>query len=199
MQPPATPTLSTRLFSAGLALFLILCLVQTLIPTLSIPLVNLVVAGLSLLTLGVHEVGHLVFGFFGEFIAVLGGTLGQILFPLILFALALYRPRDCVIAPFFAFWLGHGLLSTAVYIADARSQSLPLASLGWITGGEAPGHDWNYLLGKLGLLPLDAVIGGFVYVVGLLVMAGAIALAVLLAAGFDPLAPLRNLRLFSRN
>ena len=40
-----------------------------------------------------HEAGHVIFGFFGEFIAVLGGSLNQVLIPLIA-AVAFLRTRQ---------------------------------------------------------------------------------------------------------
>ena len=47
-------------------------------------------------------------------------------------------------------WLSFSLFNLATYVGDARDQYLPL--LGF---SEEPIHDWNYLLGKLGLLEAD--------------------------------------------
>jgi hypothetical protein len=52
-------------------------------------------------------------------------------------------------------------------MADARKMALPLVTP---FGGEEIIHDWNYLLGKLGLLHLDTVLGGFVRVFAVLNM-----------------------------
>ena len=52
------------------------------------------------------------------------------------------------------------------YAADARAQMVPLVS----PFGGAPGHDWNYLLGTLGLLGRDQVIRGTFHVAGILTM-----------------------------
>ena len=51
-------------------------------------------------------------------------------------------------------------------MADARAQMLPLVS----PFPGAPGHDWNYLLGTLGLLRQDRVIGGVFRVAGTVTM-----------------------------
>jgi hypothetical protein len=118
------------------------------------------------LNLGIHELGHLIFIPFGRFLTVAGGTITQCLVPLISFFM-FYKQRD-----FFAIcvsfcWMGTNLFSIAVYMADARKMALPLVTP---FGGEEIIHDWNYLLGKLDLLHLDTVLGGFVRVFAVLNM-----------------------------
>jgi hypothetical protein len=118
------------------------------------------------LNLGIHELGHLIFTPLGKFLMVAGGTIAQCLVPFISFFM-FYRQRD-----FFAFtvsfcWMGTNLFSVAVYMADARAMALPLVTP---FGGEEIIHDWNYLLGKLGLLHSDASLGGFVRVLAILNM-----------------------------
>lgn len=112
------------------------------------------------LDLAIHEAGHLVFAFGGELLALLGGTLLQLLVP-IAFALALWRQGDRHGATVPLWWLGQSCWNVSVYIKDARAQELPL-----VGGGE---HDWAILLGERGLLPRDQEIGGAVYLVGVLV------------------------------
>jgi hypothetical protein len=118
------------------------------------------------LNLGIHELGHLIFSPLGQFLAVAGGTIAQCLVPLISFFM-FYRQKD-----FFAFtvsfcWMGTNLFSIAVYMADARAMALTLVTP---FGGEEIIHDWNYLLGKLGLINSDAVLGGFVRMLAILNM-----------------------------
>jgi hypothetical protein len=118
------------------------------------------------LNLGIHELGHLIFIPFGKFLVVAGGTIAQCLVPLISFFM-FYKQRD-----FFAIcvsfcWMGTNLFSIAVYMADARKMVLPLVTP---FGGEEIIHDWNYLLGKLGLLHSDTVLGGCVRVLAILNM-----------------------------
>ena len=118
------------------------------------------------LNLGIHELGHLIFSPLGKFLMVAGGTIAQCLVPLISFFM-FYRQKD-----FFAFtvsfcWMGTNLFSVAVYMADARAMALTLVTP---FGGEEIIHDWNYLLGKLGLLHSDVALSGFVRVLAILNM-----------------------------
>ena len=112
---------------------------------------------LDSLDLAIHETGHLVFAFGGETLAVLGGTLFQLMVPAA-FAVALWRGGDRHGATVPLWWLAQSCWNVAVYIKDARAQELPL-----VGGGE---HDWAYLLGAAGWLQRDQAIGGAVFLVG---------------------------------
>jgi hypothetical protein len=104
--------------------------------------------------LAIHETGHLVFGPFGEFVGFAGGTLFQLIMPL-LFVGYFWRAGDRHAASVALWWVGQNCGHIAPYAADARAQELPL-----VGGGE---HDWAYLLGRTGLLAHDRGIGhGFV-------------------------------------
>ena len=46
---------------------------------------------LHLIDLVFHEAGHIIFGFFGRFIAVLGGSLNQVLIPVVCTAVFAWR------------------------------------------------------------------------------------------------------------
>lgn len=105
------------------------------------------------INLGIHEWGHYVFAPFGEFMALLGGTLLQCLAPL-LAVLAFVRQRDFFAIAVCAGWLSTNLFGVATYVGDARAMQLPLVTPG---GGPAM-HDWHYLLGRLDLLPYDHAI-----------------------------------------
>ncbi len=161
-----------RVGAALMALGLTLGLLETVFPEVQIPLIGLLLSALSLLSFLIHEAGHQVFGLMGQFIGVLGGTLAQILFPLAVGALAFYRRQ--LVWTFFIFWLGQGLTEISRYIGDARAQQLPLFTPQTAFGGPAAIHDWNYILGTLGLLPFDRVLAALVFAAGLLVMAAAV-------------------------
>lgn len=107
-----------------------------------------------------HEAGHVVFGFFGDFIQFLGGSLLQLLVPAGL-TLYFFIKRQLFSSAVTMFWTAQNLMDISVYIKDARAMLLPL-----IGGGE---HDWSYLLSSLNLLAYDQVIGKFVFVFGCLV------------------------------
>ena len=98
-----------------------------------------------------HEAGHVIFMPFGHFMMVLGGTLGQLLMPLIAGVALLWKNRDAFGASLALWWLGQSCMDVAPYINDARDLRLPL--LGGGTGQDRPGmHDWENLLLELGLL-----------------------------------------------
>jgi len=113
--------------------------------------------------LAIHETGHLVFGPFGEFIGFAGGTLFQLIMPLT-FVGYFVRRGDQHAASVALWWVGQNCGHIAYYVADARAMSLPL-----VGGGE---HDWNYLLGELGLLARDQAISHSIVVTGVLLVLG---------------------------
>ncbi len=123
------------------------------------------------INLGIHEIGHLVFRFGGEVICAFGGTLLQCLAPLIAIVVFLKTP-DLTAIPFAMTWLASNLLNVSYYIADASKMALHLVTPG---GGEAS-HDWNFLLGKFGLLGKERFISGCVSFLGFIVMIAAILL-----------------------
>ena len=112
---------------------------------------------LDSLDLAIHETGHLVFAFGGELLTLLGGTLFQLFVPAV-FVAALWRQGDRHGATVPLWWLGQNCWNISLYIKDARRQELPL-----VGGGE---HDWALLLGELGWLDRDQVIGGAVFLIG---------------------------------
>ena len=118
-----------------------------------------------------HEAGHVIFGFFGEFLAVLGGSLTQVLVPAIATA-AFLRTRQWASAAVTLFWTGQSLTDVAIYAADGWAKALPLLAEGLI-------HDWNYLLGRLGLLQSAETVGRLISGLGALTMLAALLLLAL--------------------
>lgn len=100
----------------------------------------------------IHEAGHFFFSLFGKFIYTLGGTLMQIILPSIIAAF-FFRNNYRTGVQFGFLWLGQNFINISVYAADARAQKLPLL------GGKKVYHDWHYLLGELGLLQYDDIVG----------------------------------------
>ncbi|MCA9355834.1 hypothetical protein KC865_04810 [Candidatus Kaiserbacteria bacterium] len=99
-----------------------------------------------------HEAGHFIFMFFGKFMAVLGGSLLEILVPTIVI-FSFWRTRQYFSATFGCWWLATALLSVSVYASDAQEKMLPLL------GGKHVVHDWSFLLTQLGLLKYDNLVG----------------------------------------
>lgn len=120
---------------------------------------------LDSLDLAIHESGHLIFAFGGEFLGLFGGTLAQLLIPTA-FAAALWRQGDRHGATVPLWWLGQNCTNVAVYIKDARVQELPL-----VGGGE---HDWFLLLERFGMLESELAIGRMVTVIGALCFGAAV-------------------------
>lgn len=127
-----------------------------------------------------HEAGHPLFSFFGEFAMVAGGTLMQLLFPLA-FVVYFHRSRQPFGAAVSLAWLGESLFNVARYAADARARVLPLL------GGDEVGHDWVYMLGHLGMLHRDLSVAHGIRVAGGLVLLASVAWAV--KAALAPAAP----------
>ncbi len=122
------------------------------------------------INLGIHEAGHLVLSFMPKFIMAAGGTLFQCAAPVVAAWLFLRQP-DYFAVPFCGAWLSDNLYGVAAYIGDARAMELPLVSVG---GGEAD-HDWNYMLGTLGLLNFDTALAALVRVIAFVLMAASLA------------------------
>jgi hypothetical protein len=126
---------------------------------------------IDLVFIPIHEGGHLLFRFLGQWISIAGGTFLQLFAP---FALALYfaLQRHVTGTAFCAFFFFEQFLPIATYMADARAQALPL-----LTVGDASYviHDWNYLFASLGLLNHDTQIAATVRALGWLGMLATVA------------------------
>ncbi len=99
-----------------------------------------------------HEAGHIIFKPFGRFIASLGGSLAQLLMPLICMAVFLVGTKDTFAASFSMWWLGENFMDLAPYINDAKALVMPL--VGGNTGRTSPYgfHDWEFILKESGLI-----------------------------------------------
>ena len=107
---------------------------------------------LHLVNLPFHEAGHVFFTPFGDFVRVLGGTLGQLIMPMVCCLTLLLKTRDPFGAGAALWWFGENFLDIAPYIDDAGTGELPL--LGGNTGESTPYgfHDWEYLMTETGRL-----------------------------------------------
>lgn len=101
----------------------------------------------------IHEAGHIVFMLFGEFMTIAGGSLLQVIVPVV-FAGYFYRREQFYSAALVLFWVGESLLNVSVYAGDAISMQLPLL------GGDDSIHDWNYILDRLRLLAATSKVAG---------------------------------------
>lgn len=106
-----------------------------------------------------HEAGHVIFRPLGRFMTILGGSLMQLLVPLVVIVAFTWKNQDNFGASIGLWWLAQSMMDLAPYINDARAGQLML--LGGVTGEDMPGiHDWRNILSDLGLLQRDHVIAG---------------------------------------
>ncbi len=115
---------------------------------------------LDSLDLLIHEAGHWIFIFFGEFMHILGGSLTQVLLPAI-FAFYFFARKQYFSASAVLFWVAQNILYVAVYMGDSIVQQLPLL------GGDSTIHDWNWILSAMGLLKYTDVLSRIAYSCGL--------------------------------
>ena len=109
----------------------------------------------------IHEGGHFFFSWFGDTIRILGGTLGELLVPL-LCATYFFLQRETTGFAFSMFWFFENLPYIGTYMADARTAALPLVGSG--------DSDWEILFTQWGLLAQDQKIGTTMRILGFLGM-----------------------------
>lgn len=123
---------------------------------------------MHLINLPFHEAGHVFFSLFGRFIQVLGGSLGQLLIPLIV-SVSFSLRRDFFAMSVGLWWLGQSFMDLAPYIDDARAGQLML--LGGVTGSEVEDyHDWEIILTRLGLMSYDHILARISFGCGVIIM-----------------------------
>lgn len=105
-----------------------------------------------------HEVGHPFFGMFGRTMGLYGGTIAQLVFPLVV-AVEFWRRGATMSFAVGSLWFFQNFFNIARYAADARAQVIPL-----VGGGE---HDWWNILSRWGALKHDVTIGIIIASIGL--------------------------------
>lgn len=120
--------------------------------------------------LPIHEFGHILFRVLGEFVGIAGGSLFQVIFPVVFVGYFVWQ-RSYYSAAIVGLWVGQSILNVWVYASDAIVMQLVLTS--GFTGSEGSFHDWNYMLDHLGLLGSTKTIAGIIRFVGTLTIIGA--------------------------
>jgi hypothetical protein len=100
-----------------------------------------------------HEAGHPIVGLFSRRLATYGGTVGQLVFPVVL-AVSFWRKGESISFAGSVVWFFENWLNIARYMADARAQELPL-----VGGGD---HDWANIFGRWDLMAHDTQIAAAV-------------------------------------
>ena len=115
-----------------------------------------------------HEGGHIFLALFGQTFHFLGGTIGQLFFP-VACAMHFVQQRKFFETFLMGIWFAESLMNTARYLGDAVAQSLPLV------GGHI--HDWNWLLSRWGVLehcePIATALHVFASLMAIACLAGA--------------------------
>jgi hypothetical protein len=107
-----------------------------------------------------HEYGHVMFSPFGAFWMYLGGSLFQILLPLLPLFYFMVWQRDNFAASMMLWWSGQNFIDVAPYIADAPLRAIPLIN------GNDDSHDWWNLLGNAGALDAAGFHAGLCFFLG---------------------------------
>ena len=107
-----------------------------------------------------HEIGHFVFHLFGHTVGLYGGTLGQLL-PPIISVVIFWRQKSLVSVSVALLWLFENFFDIAAYMETARSEGpIVFGVLGW---GQ---HDWWRIFSHWGVLRYDTTIATIMKVTG---------------------------------
>ena len=127
---------------------------------------------LHVISIPFHEAGHVIFAPFGDFMMSLGGSLTQVLVPIVCGVAFSTTSPNPFGAAVMCWWTGENLLDVAIYINDARA--LQLILLGGHTGAEVEGHDWEHILQLTGGMMHDHQIAWTTHVAGAVLMIAAL-------------------------
>jgi len=116
-----------------------------------------------------HEFGHVLFSPFGRFMAILGGSLFQVLMPLGLMLAFSIQRCDNFAAAIMLWWCGQSFIDLSPYIADAPYRAIPL-----IRGMGEAAHDWGNLLTMTDSLGSAQGIAQTAFLIGSILMTSAI-------------------------
>ena len=135
---------------------------------------NVFLGGMYFVQFGVHEAGHIVFGFLPAVMVAAAGSLSELGFTTLL-VIATFRAKAYFAGVFALLWFMLACASAGNYMADARAQLMPL-----IGPSSDPQHDWHFVFSQLGWLDADIVIGTTVKVIGGIAAAAGLLLGLLL-------------------
>ena len=124
---------------------------------------------MHLINLPFHEFGHILFMPLGEFMMILGGSLFQVLLPLILMCVFVFKQHDTFAGSIMLWWCGQSFIDVSPYIADAQYRALPL-----VGGGGEESHDWGNLLTMMNALDSTQTVANCSFGVGAILMVTAL-------------------------
>jgi len=117
-----------------------------------------------------HEAGHMFFRPLGETAHFLGGTLFQLMMPLIVASVFWFKHKNRFGVITCVWWFGENFIGIARYMDDAVAQRLPL-----VGGGI---HDWRFLFSKWKVLNKHHEIADTFHTIGAVVMVASLGLLV---------------------
>ena len=109
-----------------------------------------------LMLLYIHEAGHLIFSLFGRTLYTLGGSLNQILIPLVWFVIA--KREESKLSDVALFFTGISIMDVSIYVKDAGLLQLPL-----IGGLSKSHHDWANLMRDWGTMEYSYTFGEILF------------------------------------
>jgi hypothetical protein len=126
------------------------------------------------ITLAFHEMGHILFIPFGRTMTILGGSITQLVVPVIATLYLIIRQRDYFGGVFGTCWVAFSSWDLALYVGDARTENLPLVSM----GSGHPEHDWSTLLTQWHVLNHDTKFAFGIRVIATLLWLASMGIAV---------------------
>ncbi len=107
-----------------------------------------------------HEAGHFIFEVFGDTMGLWGGTLGQLL-PPIISIVVFWRRKSLVSVSVALLWLFENFFDIAAYMETAKSDGpIVFGVLGWGY------HDWWCIFSHWGILHYDTTIAAIMRITG---------------------------------
>ncbi|MEI6237929.1 MAG: hypothetical protein WCP15_00150 [bacterium] len=130
------------------------------------------------LNLVIHEAGHTLFMIGGDFLSLAGGTILQLLVPLI-FVMYFWSKNQKYSASILLAWFAANFFDVQIYVADAVKMQLPLL------GGDNVIHDWNEILFRLNALQYTDQIASFFNIAGIFLLITSVVFAIYFSISKD--------------
>lgn len=163
--------LSVSIAGYALLLYLLILLpIHLYTPTRSFDLPN-ILWFTHLILLYIHEAGHFFFSPFGRTFNILGGSLLQILVPVIWYLVA--KREGSQLSNVALVFTGVSIVDVSIYVKDAGMLQLPL-----IGGLSKAHHDWRNLLNGWEMIDDAFLLGEILFWMGMLIGAAGIILGV---------------------
>ena len=128
---------------------------------------SLALLPITTMMFGLHEMAHAVTGWLPAVLTAAMGSVAELALPLTVIFISYHR-RAYVTTFISTAWIHLSTMSVGRYIADAQTQRMPLVSIDSTLNEDGLAlHDWNFVLGKLGLLEYGTFIGTSFKLVGI--------------------------------